>query len=1170
MTIRIALNHKTHYRYDRPITIGPQSVRLRPAPHCRTPIRSYSLTVEPSQHFTNWQQDPYGNFLARLVFSELVTEFSVEVDLTADMTVINPFDFFLEPEAEEYPFTYSKHLAKDLKPFFEAETPGPHLAKLLSKVDRSPRRTIDFLVMLNQQLANDIGYVIRLEPGVQTCEETLGNGTGSCRDSAWLLVQILRNMGIAARFASGYLLQLTADQKSLDGPSGPECDFTDLHAWCEAFLPGAGWIGLDPTSGLLAGEGHIPLACTPEPHSAAPISGALDKCEVEFSHIMQITRVHEDPRVTKPYTEEQWTRIESLGHEVDKHLEKGDVRLTMGGEPTFVSIDDMDGDEWMTVALGENKRKLSEELLQRLKKRFANGALLHYGQGKWYPGESLPRWALTCYWRRDREPIWRNPALQAVHGKNYGHTVETAQAFTAELAERLGVARDCAMDVHEDAWYYLWRERRLPVNVDVRHSKLEDIEERTRLAKVFDQGVNAAVGCVLPLKRLKYHSSVVQDESTPRWQSGAWPVRPEQMFLIPGDSPIGYRLPLSSLPWVDPKKLAAEALQPIDPFVVREALPEYEELQARRRAMGQREYVVNETSRQPAMTTAGGGWNPQQLHPENASGSSQGGNGHSDQGGNGNGKSSDSNGKADRSAPPVAASPQAENLAPSEVIRTALCVEPRDGVLHIFMPPVEALEDYLELITAVEDTADALQAPVVIEGYLPPHDPRVNLLKVTPDPGVIEVNVQPASDWNELKEITTGVYEDARESRLGTEKFDLDGSHTGTGGGNHVVLGGATPADSPFLRRPQLLASLIAFWHNHPSLSYLFSGKFIGPTSQAPRVDEGRRDARYELQIALDLVKDGREHPPWMVDRLFRNLLVDLTGNTHRAEFCIDKLFSPDSSTGRLGLVEFRGFEMPPHARMSLTQQLLLRAMTARFWEKPYEHPLIDWDTSLHDRFLLPHFVWSDFQEVIAEMRAAGFPLEDEWFAPHFEFRFPRIGHVAYQNVAIELRTAIEPWYVLGEEAGGGGMARYVDSSVERLQVKVQGFTSPRYAMTCNGRTLPLHSTGVEGEYVAGLRYRAWQPPSCLHPNIPVDEPLLFDLIDTWNERSVGGCQYHVGHPGGLNPSTFPVNPLEAESRRGARFTRLGHTPGPLTAPPVEPNRDFPMTLDLRRNKQLS
>ena len=1154
MSIRVALHHATEYSYDEPAGFGPHVIRLRPAPHCRTPVLSYSLKVEPAQHFLNWQQDPYGNFLARVVLPEPAGRLAVEVDLVAEMTVINPFDFFLEADAEYFPFAYSPDMLKDLMPFLHVSPvmEGSPLAEYMRGVDRTRRKTIDFLVDVNQRLQRDIRYLIRMEPGVQTPDETLTKQCGSCRDSAWLLVTMLRRLGLAARFVSGYLIQLKADVASLDGPSGPEDDFTDLHAWAEVFLPGAGWIGLDPTSGLLAGEGHLPLAATPEPISAAPITGTATRRADRFDFAMSVTRIHEDPRVTKPYSEDEWAALVAVGHQVDEELQAGDVRLTMGGEPTFVSIDDMEGAEWKTEALGPHKRRLAGDLMDRLKTRFAPGGGLHLGQGKWDPGESLPRGALRCYWRLDGEPIWNDESLLADPLRPGCCGIDEARQFGRLLADKLGVSPDHVIDGFEDAMYYAWRERRLPVNVNLRDSKLEKEEERVRLARVFEQGLTASVGVALPLRRVWWTAE-------PCWESGAWAVRSEEMFLIPGDSPMGFRLPIQSLAWYAQTALE-KAGYAVDPLAPRGPLPQYRRL------------------REPAIASAtasaaAAAWSNVAPAPAlvGAGGSDSGSPAAGGPGGNGFGHLPPRPGHAPPSATPYpagsAAGPAIDSSDPAWVVRTALCVEPRDGVLHIFMPPLDRLEDYLELTAQIEATAAELQTPVVIEGYEPPHDHRISHVKVTPDPGVIEVNVPPARTWDELCAITGGVYEDARLSRLGTEKFDLDGSHTGTGGGNHVVLGGPTPADSPLLRRPDLLRSLVGYWHNHPSLSYLFSGSFIGPTSQAPRVDEGRRDARYELEIAFEQVAGDRAPQPWLVDRLFRNLLVDGTGNTHRAEFCIDKLFSPDGAAGRMGLVEFRAFEMPPHWRMSLAQQLLLRACVARFWKQPYAAPLVDWDTSLHDRFMLPHFVAQDFRDVLAELNAAGYPLRKEWFAPHFEFRFPRIGDFAQAGLHVELRKAIERWYVLGEEGAIGGTARSVDSSVERLQVKVRGMTHPRHTVACNGRLLPLHPTGVEGEYVAGVRYRAWQPPSCLHPTIPIDAPLVFDVLDQWMHRSLGGATYHVGHPGGLNPSTFPVNAFEAESRRAARFFKMGHRGGSLPTPRDEPNRDYPMTLDLRRGR---
>lgn len=1116
MGIHVALNHRTVYRYDRPVALGPQVVRLRPAPHCRTPILSYSLKVAPKKHFLNWQQDPQSNWLARFVFPEKTTEFVVEVDLVADMAAINPFDFFLEPQAEAWPFAYDPALAQELKPYLEIREDGPLLRALARSVDRTPTPTATFLVGLNQRLQQAIGYVIRMEPGVQTCEETLAAGTGSCRDSGWLLVQLLRHLGLAARFVSGYLIQLTPDVKALDGPAGPAADFTDLHAWAEVYLPGAGWIGLDPTSGLLAGEGHIPLAASPDPGSAAPVSGALEMCEVAFEHHMAVTRLREEPRVTKPYSSETWDAIAALGHRVDEALASGDVRLTMGGEPTFVSIDDMDGPEWNTEALGATKRLLAGDLVRRLQARLAPSGVLHFGQGKWYPGESLPRWALTLHWRRDGHPVWSDPALLADERRDYGFGLEHAERFMRGLAERLGIDPEFARAAFEDPWHYIRKERALPVNVDPFDSKLDDPEERARLARVFEKGLDVPIGWALPLSR--------RHEATgPVWLSSTWPMRGDRLVLVPGDSPIGYRLPLGSLPWVSASDAPYAWEQ--DPTEDRPPLPP--PLPPK---------LPSPLSAQRAIRK---GW----TEPVQQQG-----------------------GMADVRAP---SGRERDFPAKGEsawwVVRTALCVQPRDGRLYVFMPPTSLLEDWIDLIAAIEATAAALAMPVVLEGYPPPKDWRLDSVAVTPDPGVIEVNVQPAHSWEELVRNTMDLYEDARRCRLGTEKFMLDGRHVGTGGGNHIVVGGATPSDSPFLRRPDLLRSLLTYWQRHPALSYLFSGLFIGPTSQHPRVDEARHDALYELEIAFDILdRAGPNPPPWLIDRALRHLLVDVTGNTHRTEFCIDKLFSPDGATGRLGLVELRSFEMPPHAQMSLVQQLLLRALIAWFWHEPHKGRLVRWGTDLNDRFMLPHFVAQDMADVTADLRRAGFTFDDAWFKPHLSFRFPVYGHVVQRGMTLELRGALEPWHVLGEEPGGGGTVRFVDSSVERLQVRVSGAVEDRYAVLCNGRRVPLTGTGNEGEFVAGVRYRAWQPPSALHPTIPVHAPLVFDIVDQWSGRSLGGCTYHVAHPGGRNFETVPVNANEAEGRRLARFFAFGHTPGAIDVPAERRNPDFPMTLDLR------
>jgi uncharacterized protein (DUF2126 family)/transglutaminase-like putative cysteine protease len=1098
MSIRVALSHRSRYRYDRPVTLEPHVMRLRPAPHCRTAILSYSLRVSPTENFLNWQQDPFANYQARLVFPKPAEELTVDVDLVAEMVAINPFDFFLQKEAETYPFTYDAMLGRELAPYLELEAGGPLLDDLVVEMRRRfvrhDMRTIDLLVDINREISRRLRYDLRMEPGVFPPDETLSRGHGSCRDFAWLEVQVLRRLGFAARFVSGYSIQLRPDVVSLDGPSGVSQDVADLHAWVEVYLPGAGWIGFDATSGLMAGEGHIPLACTAVPSTAAPITGSYswserhdrDRVVEEFTFEMKVQRLAEEPRVTKPYREDQWRAIDQLGDKVDADLSLFDVRLTMGGEPTFVSIDDRDADEWNTTAMGPHKRGLADKLLRRLRARFAPGGLLHHGQGKWYPGEPLPRWAFSCYFRRDGHPIWSDPALLAEETPARAADAGDAQRFMAALTRRLGIASELALPGYEDIYYYLWRERRLPANVDVLKSRLDDPIERARLARVFGAGLGAPVGHVLPLRARGAEGDRVV------WESGVWSLRGERLFLLPGDSPMGYRLPLDALPW-EPKDRRDEPHER-DPLEARPPLG----------------VPVRGQSPAPAK-------------------------------------------RSERAAPPGA------------LVRTALCVEPRAGVLNVFMPPLSFVEEYLALVGAIEDVARDREQPVRIEGYPPPFDPRVEKLQVTPDPGVIEVNIQPTRSWRELTEVTSALYEEAAHCRLGTEKFMLDGRHTGTGGGNHVVLGGATPADSPFLRRPDLLRSFVGYTLNHPSLSYLFSGLFVGPTSQAPRADEARQDSIHELELAFAQIPQEGAVAPWLVDRIFRNLLVDVTGNTHRTEICIDKLYSPDSATGRLGLVELRSFEMPPHHQMSLTQQLILRGLTAWFWREPYRRPPVRWGTALVDRFTLPHFVAHDFDDVLGDLRRAGYPFQRDWFAAHHEFRFPLCGAIAADGLALELRQAIEPWHVLGEEVAVGGTARYVDSSLERIEVKVKGMTGLRHVIACGGRRVPLHPIGSPGEYVAGVRYRAWQPPSALHPTIPVNTPLVFDVIDTWSGRAVAGCTYHVVHPGGKAYDHLPANALEAEGRRVSRFFPFGHTPGPQEAPPEEHDLEFPLTLDLRR-----
>ena len=1061
MSIKVALNHRTQYRYDKAVSLGPQVIRLRPAPHCRTPILSYSLSVIPADHLLSWQLDVHHNHLARVFFRDKTNEFIVEVDLVAELCPFNPFNFFLEPGVEDCPFEYALELAKDLEPYLSVEPAGPLLQAFLHKLLGEKRGTIGFLVDLNRRVREQIGYVTRLDPGVQTCEQTLEQRMGSCRDSAWLLVQILRHLGIAARFVSGYLIQLASDNGVPEDRSGLQSDSADFHAWAEAFLPGAGWLGMDPTSGLFAGEGHIPLVCTPNVSKAAPIEGTTEPAKVDFDYSMSVRRLNDAPRPSRPFSEDDWAQVEQVAHYVDADLEAQDIRLTMGGEPTFVGIDEPESPQWNIDAFGPMKRTRGLALIQCLREKAQPGAMLHYGQGKWYPGEPLPRWALSCFWRCDGIPVWENIHFIAREDQDHGFGAAHALEFMEALTRRLQVSAENVLPAYNA-----------------------------------ENASTEPVGYILPIRRRQPAARLC-------WSSQLWFTRPEPLVLTPGDSPIGYRIPTEVMPWVAPDEIAYE--YEAAPFTDRVRLPSRP---ARRMDLFEKKPGAD---------------------------------------------------------PLPALSSTAETT--TELIRPSLCVQAREGRLHVFLPYASQLADYLDLLAAVEDTCQHLQKPVWLEGYAPPSDARLRSFSVTPDPGVLEVNLPPASNWNELKQINTVLFEEVRRNRLTAEKFAYDGSHIATGGGNHIVLGGATVLDSPFLRRPDLLRSMVTFWQNHPSLSYLFSGMYVGPTSQYPRVDEARMDALYELEVAFRHLP-ATDCPPFILDGLFRNLLVDMTGNSHRAEFCIDKLYPPEGLGLRLGLLELRAFEMAPHVRMGLVEMLLIRALVCMFWKRPFEGSLVRWGTALHDRFMLPHFVRSDFSDVLDQLRQSGYHFDEKWFASHLEFRFPKIGSIAAEGVELELRQALEPWNVLAEETVSGRTVRTVDSSLERMQAKVLGFTTEsRYMVACNGRRVPLHRTGEPskpGEAVAGIRYRARKLSVALNPTIPVHTPLVFDIIDRWKERSIARCTYHAQPPDGNVYTARPVSATEAEDRRQKRFEESNNAPARITILEEEPNPIFPMTLDLR------
>ena len=1123
--MRIRIRHETSYRYPKPAIFGPHTIRLCPADHAGASVLSYNLQLNPEAE-VRWQRDPWGNRIARATFSEGTQSDSLTlvVDAAFDIRPVNPFDFFVDDRCRDLPFSYPDELTTELEPFLARPSVGPLLAQFLESCPAHGYVT-DHLVRLNRKIAKEVQYIIRNEPGIQTSEETLRSARGSCRDSAALLVDAFRAQGLAARFVSGYLIQLADEGNIPNEARGVEHDVLDLHAWAEVYVPGAGWVGLDGTSGLLTGEGHVPLAGTVDPAHAAPVDGTTNLTANAVHFDMAVQRLGHEPRPRRPYTDEAWQALRALGRAVDDKLADEQLRLTMGGEPTWTSRFHPTAKEWNTDALGPTKWTAGIHLANELLRRLTQGGLLMQRMGKHYPGESLPRWALHLFWRRDGHRIWQDPALLDTHAGAYiavdGRTIEPpdrpspdAERFIHSLARELGLSSAEIYPGYEDPWPVIIEEAHLPPDVDPMAAELEDPEERRRLARILGRGPRTPVGYALPLA------------STPDgFVSSSWSFRRGHLFLIPGDSPMGLRLPLERLGGVPYE------LYPQDPSQRLSPLPDPR--------------FQHPPPSVPGMPEAPGDHQASDDGPALKGGSAP----------------------EDGSVPEDSSTPEGGWLPPGAIARTALCAEVRAGVLHIFLPPLRRTEDFLTLVEALEATARKLNCPVRLEGYPPPRDPRLDGCMVTPDPGVIEVNLPVTEHFDDYVRLMETVTDAANHVGLTTEKYQLDGRETGSGGGHHLTLGGPTPAQSPFLARPELFASLLRYLQNHPALSYLFTGLFVGPTSQAPRIDEARHDALYELELALALAEDPDRPPPlpWLTDRLFRHLLADVSGNTHRAEVSIDKLYDPVAPSGRLGVVELRAFEMPPHEHMAIAQMLLMRGVVARLAQRPYREPLVRWGSQLHDRFMLPHFLEKDLEDVLRDLREAGLDFTPAHYVPFIDFKCPVAGQLQLEDLQLELRTALEPWPVLGEQGTAAGTVRYVDSSLERLQVRVDGLTPERHTVLVNGHRVPLRPTGRAAEAVAGVRFRAWQPPNALQPTIGIHHPLRFDVVDTWGRRSLGAATYHVWHPGGRGFEEPPLTAFEAAARRAQRLTREGHAPYPVEIKPTHVHPDQPFTLDLRR-----
>jgi uncharacterized protein (DUF2126 family)/transglutaminase-like putative cysteine protease len=1080
--VRVLITHSSRYQFDGPTKFGPHLIRLRPADHAAAKIESYRLLID-IEHRLHWQRDPHGNHLARVTFPRDTTphELPIVVELTADISPRNPFDFFVDDRARQVPFVYPDGLHDELDPFLRdhpSYDQGPLCEAFFSTLP-SKGDIVEVLVECTRLVAQRVVYVIRNEAGVWTPEQTLEHGRGSCRDSATLLIAALRSRGIATRFASGYLVQLADEGMIPDEPRGVSSDVVDLHAWVEAYVPGAGWIGLDATSGLFAGEGHIPLACTAVPGSAAPVDGSADRVATSLQFETTVTRLGFEPRVTAPIDEHSWHSLLAAGDAADAILLAQGLTVTVGGEPTFNARVNGDLPEWRGEALGPAKWIKGLQLAELLQTRLAPASVLLHRIGKHYPGESMPRWALDICARRDGVELWPQRKLPTLA------TADAARLLAQAICVQLGIAdvQPRGHEAFEDPWPLLQTEHALPPNADPRRYDLDDDETRRRLAAHFDRGWSTPAGYAIPLARR---------DDRQGWLSETWSLRREQLFLLAGDGPMGMRLPLNSI--------QGSALVPLWPQWIDE--PQFADP---RRDDDQSQRIASSKSPRPV----------------------------------------------------------------SIGIRTALCVQARGDTLWVFVPPVPGFDDFIALIAAIDGARTEVGFDFRLEGYPPPPSSNLQRFAVTPDPGVLEVNLPPVDSCRSSAALLDTVFDAALRIELHSEKYLLDGRVAGSGGGNHITIGGPTPETSPFFVRPDLLASLVAFAQLHPSLSYMFTGLFVGPTSQAPRLDETRPSAVDDLALALPRVL-RQAPPPWMIDGIFRHLLVDPTGSTHRAEISIDKLCDPNTSFGRQGLVELRAFEMPPHPRMISAQVVLVRALLASFAKAPITTPVVHWGAELHDRFLLPHWLWADFERVLAHIRQHNIAIPAAAYKPFIELRCPVIGQLHGDGVTIDVRNAIEPWAVLGEEAGASGTVRYVDSSMERIEIVAKDFDPTRHLIAVGGLSggdgiaLPMHRGAEPGLFVGGVKFRAWNPPHAMHPHFGVHHPLRIELIDRLSERGLAAAAYHVWHPEGRAFEAEPLTRTEASARRAQRFTHEGPSLWPARARTISTSHAPRFTLDLR------
>ncbi len=1104
MTMRVALNHHIGYVFDCQIDPTTLWLRLRPAPHTDALVEAYSLKVHAAQPWLTWVRDPFENHLGRLDLPEPFVRIGFDVDVIVDLDRVNPFDFFVEPSANDFPFEYSDQLRKELMPYLHRERCGPIFADWLAELDRSPRYLVEFLTQMKDHVCEKLGWQSPMDAKPIDLDAVIGQGGGSASELAWVLTQSLRAVGLAARITSGYLISLTTDDNG-DVSEDESADNACMHAWSEVFVPGAGWIGLDPSLGTFTAENHVPLASAPDPFRTVPLVGIDEQHVASYQNDIRLRRL-KPTEPGKPISETHWRDIMACGRYLDDKLSGEQIGLCTSAEVNFVSAVNSAAPEWTNQTLGTDKLRAAYALLNRLRTRWAPGGTVHVCQGEHIQGELSARWQLSCCYRSDAQPLWRNGELLASCQNLPGcATSGDARQLAEMLAAKLGLDTQFVIPAHEDPLHQLTINPTLLRDAP-RGDELVDPLQRQQLANRLSTPQADPAGYVLPLR---------WDFRTESWTSGVWKFRRDGLHLLPGDFALGFRLPLQSL--------AKHATEPddiaIEPSLFEEKprLPEvYGEVFARQ--------IEIDRSREEIEIA--------------------------DRGGNGR--------------------------AP----RTAICVEPRDGVLHVFLPPIHYAEHYVGLIAAIESAVETLGLAVVLEGYPPPQDPRLKRFVLEPDNGLLRLFLPAVSSWQEQSELYETAYAQADQVGLDCEHGGRrDDTSLRPNSYTTLTLGGPTPAESPFLNRPQILRSLIAYWQNHPSLSYFFSGTLIGPSGNAPRPDEGRDDALYELGIALERFPHDSKLP-WVPDRLLRHLLADASGNMHRAEIRVDQLYAPERQSRRLGQIMLRSFDMPPHPRLASLQALLVRALIAHFSRQPYTKPPVAWQSALHDRFLLPQVLWDDLGTIIGDLGESELPLQHEWFAPLLEINYPKLGSVQIGDITLELRRAHEPWPLLAEEVSAGSMARFIDVANERIQVRVIGMPPDRYVLVCNHELVPLHRSTVQGEYVAGVRYKVCQPPSTLHPTVAPTTALVFDLIDTWTGRAIGGCTYYPAPPrtwavgvtgvpaipdrSGRQPAAPPPPVTLAATPVTGRFADCGSGVVPV-APPKPGDGRFPYSLDLTK-----